>query len=386
MRNYTTTFKIMESEISRYELQKSIDFFQGDKHVRTLKTGQLFNSLLFAQTMNCFSIREIEHSLYANANKLYHNGMTSIKRSTFADALEKRDYRIFQMVYEKLLNKACAWAGRAKRHFDNPLKIIDSTSLEVNVNKFNWALYRQTKGGMKLHVCYDPDTALMRQMFFTDGKCPDIKRLNSFAYDKGDILVFDRGYCDYNSLYVIELNQGLFVTRVKKNACYAIDQVFSTSQTDCIRKDMAISFKGHRASKEYPKSLRVVEFFDQERNRSFSFLTNDFKRSANEIADIYKERWQIELFFKWLKQNLKIKTFWGTSRNAVLIQIWVAMILYLLIWIMKAKNAIELSLQRIRQVLKTTLLSKQSGDALFRPPSPVYNPNFEPSLFGDSLC
>jgi hypothetical protein len=381
MNKYSTVMKSLESEISRYEFQKSVNYFEGDKRIRQFTTKQLFSSLIFGQVTNSYSIREIKHSLEANRHRLHHNGLSEIKRSTFADALAKRDCRIFQSVYETLNEKASVLSGRTKRRFKNPLKLIDSTMIEVNVNRFSWAAFRQTKGGMKLHISYDPEAALPDQMFFTDGKVADIRRLGNFGFEEGTILVFDRAYCDYNSLRDIDLRGGYFVTRLKKHACYDIQEVFYEHTAGCVRRDMKVRFTHPLARKAYPKSVRLVEYYDKEKERVFLFLTNDFTHTAEEIAAMYKERWEIELFFKWIKQNLKIKTFWGTSRNAVLVQIWVALILYLLLWIMKIKNCVEHSLQRIRQILKTTLLAKQSLGALFKPPPLARVKTVEPYLF-----
>jgi len=368
MNKISTVLKSLESEISRYEFQNDVDFFQGDKGTRTLKTRQFLSVLIFGQMMNSFSIREIQHSLEANSHRLYHNGLPLIRRSTFADALHNRDYRIFSRHYETLSGTAAVLSGRKKRRFKNPMKLIDSTTIEVNVKRFPWAKFRQTKGGFKLHMSYDPETALPDQVFHTDGKVHDSNRFSCFTHQAGTIYIGDRAYCDFNSLYGIEINGGFFVTRTKKNACYDIVEVFSESQKDAVRKDSKVVLTGPQTKKQYPKPLRVVEYYDSEKERVFSFLTNDFSHAAQEIADMYKERWEIELFFKWLKQNLKIKTFWGTSRNAVLTQIWVALILYLLLWIMKVKNMIDYSLQRIRQILKTTILEKRSLELLFKPP------------------
>lgn len=368
MNKITTILRTLESEISRYDFQKAVDFFKGDKHVRTFLTKQMFSTLVFGQLTNGFSIREIKHSLEANRHRLYHNGLSSIKRSTFADAMEKRDYRIFVRLHEHLAETAFAFAGRTKRRFENPLRLIDSTMIEVNVNRFPWAAFRQTKGGMKLHVSYDPETALIDQLAFTDGKVHDCNRFPSLSHQPGVIYVADRAYCDFKSLYRIEINGGYFVTRAKKNAGFQTEEVFSRNEDGPVRRDCRVSLTGPQTKKDYPKPLRIVEYYDQAKERVFTFLTNDFTHTAQEIADMYKERWEIELFFKWLKQNLKIKTFWGTSRNAVLTQIWVALIVYLLIWIMKMKNLTDYSLQRIRQILKTTLLDRISLDSLLRPP------------------
>jgi len=381
MANHSTIMKSLESAISRYEFQNAVDFFQGDKGVRRFTTKQMFSSLIFGQVQNSYSIRDIEHSLNANEHRLYHAGLSRIKRSTFADAMEKRDHRIFFRIYEELYGKAIVLTGGIKRRFKNPLRLVDATMVEVNVKKYSWARFRQTKGGIKLHLSYDSETELPDQMFFTDGKVADVNRLNSFGFEEGTIVVLDRGYCDYNSLYRIEINGGFFVTRLKKNGCYGIEEVFSENTDGLVRRDMKVSFTKPQAAKDYPKSVRIVEYYDEEKDRVFSFLTNDFTHTAQEIADMYKERWKIELFFKWMKQNLKIKTFWGTSQNAVLIQIWVALIMYLLLWIMKIKNGIALSLQRIRQILKTTLFERKSLETLFKPPPRAVIRVLEPYLF-----
>jgi hypothetical protein len=377
----TTVLRSLESEISRYDFQKAVDFFEGDKHLRKFPTRRMFSTLVFGQLTNGFSIREIQHGLEANNHRLYHNGLSPIKRSTFADAMAKRDYRIFILLHEQLAETALVLSGRKTRRFKNPLRLIDSTMIEVNVNRFPWAKYRQTKGGMKLHVSYDPETALIDQLAFTDGKVHDCNRFSSLSHQPGVIYVADRAYCDFKSLYRIEINGGYFVTRVKKNACFHVEEVLSQNQNGPLRRDCRVTLTGPQTKKDYPKSLRIVEYYDESKERVFAFLTNDFTHTAQEIADMYKERWEIELFFKWLKQNLKIKTFWGTSRNAVLTQIWVALIVYLLIWILKMKNMVDYSLQRIRQILKTTLLDKIPLDSLFKPP-PVQSPSPpEPYLF-----
>jgi hypothetical protein len=381
MNKHTTVLKCLESEISRHEFQNAVDFFQGDKHTRRFKTKNLFSALVYGQLTNSYSIRAIENGLQANSHRLYHNGLSLIKRSTFADGLNKRDHRIFERIFETLLEKARMFTGRLRLQFGAPLKIIDATTIEVNVNRFSWAKFRQTKGGMKLHMSYDPDAYLPEQMFFTDAKVHDKRRFSSFAYQEGDILVFDRAYIDFKSLHRIEINGSLFVTRLKSNACYIVEKVFSESQEGAVRQDFQIRFSGHYASRNYPKPLRLVEYYDKERDKFLKFLTNDFSRDPQIIADIYRKRWEIELFFKWLKQNLKIKTFWGTSKNAVLSQIWVALIVYLLLWMLKAKNLVDYSLQDIRHILRTTLLEKKPIENLFKPP-PMQKYNIqEPYLF-----
>jgi hypothetical protein len=224
MHKVTTVLKTLESEISRYEYQNDVDFFNGDKHSRRLKTRQLFSGLIYGQLMNSYSLREIRYNLEANSHRLYHSGLPIIKRSTLAEAMKKRDYRIFVRVFGTLLGKATMLSGGKKRRFGSPLRIIDSTMLEVNVTRFSRAKFRQTKGGFKLHMSHDPETALPDQVFDTDGKVHDSNRFSSFTHPAETIYVGDRAYCDFNSLFRIEINGGFFVTRQKRTHFFFPDK------------------------------------------------------------------------------------------------------------------------------------------------------------------
>jgi hypothetical protein len=383
MAKYTTILNFLSSHISRYEFKKVVNIYNGDKGTRTLSTENLFKVMLYAQITKAFSLHEIIKTLNANGSKLYHSGMSPSKKSTVADALQKRDYRIFEDVFTVLLKKSqTLFSG--KRRFRHPLRIIDASTVDLCLSRFNWAHFRKAKGALKLHASYDPDTMLPHELFLSTGKVHESTTLCRFSKNPNDILVFDRGYNCYNSFWNINLDGSVFVTRVKSNTIIQKHVVLESACSENVLEDCLCTFSSKKGKSEYPGTIRIIAYRDPETEKVYRFLTNDVTRSAQDIADIYKERWQIELFFKWIKQNLKIKTFFGTSRNAVWSQIWIAMILYLLMWIVKHLYAIQESMQRILQVLKTTLFDRCHIESLFKPPPP-HKAIESFSLFGGHL-
>ena len=367
MAKYTTILNFLSSHISRYEFKKIVNTYNGDKGTRTLSTEKLFKIMLYAQITKAFSLHEIIKTLDANGSKLYHSGMSSSKKSTVADALQKRDHRIFEDMFGVLLQKSQSLFS-GKRRFRNPLRIIDASTIDLCLSRFDWAHFRKAKGAIKLHASYDPDAMLPNELFLTTGKVHESKTLSWFSRNPNDIIVFDRGYNCYKSFWRINLEGAVFVTRIKRNAVIQKHVVLESARSENVLEDCLCTFTSKKGKDEYPGTIRIVSYRDPETDKVYRFLTNDGTRSAQDIADIYKERWQIELFFKWVKQNLKIKTFFGTSKNAVWSQIWIAMILYLLIWIVKHLYAIQDSMQRILQVLKTTLFDRCHFETLFKPP------------------
>lgn len=378
MKNTTTVLADLLSLFPRSDFEKAVSEFKGDHRTRTLGCYDLTKILLFGQATGAYSVREIESTLKANSSRLYHSGLKEVKKSTLCDAMEKRDHRIFERAFLALVETAKCIAGKNKRTFKNPLKIIDATTIDLCLTRFEWAKFRKAKGAVKLHVAIDGDHLFPEQVHITDGSIHEVKMLSSMHFNAGDIAVLDRGYIDFNRLREIDLRESYFVTRLKKNADYQIIETMSYSLCEPVRGDRRIELSGVKAKKAYPDALRMVEFHDDEHNRDYQFLTNNFELSAKEIADIYKARWQVELFFKWIKQNLKIKTFWGTSANAVRIQIWIALILFLLLWIKKSLICVKESLQRMRQVLKTTFFIRACIEDLFKPspPKPVPSGNW----------
>lgn len=368
MSKYNTVMSALGSEISRYDFNKIVDLYDGDNRVRTLTTRNYFNTMLYGQITNAFSMSEIVKTLSANTPKLYHSGLSAVKKSTFSDAGKNRNSRIFEDIFYHLLKKANNYTANSKMKFKNPLRIIDASTIDLNLNKFKWAHFRKAKGAIKLHASYNPDTALPYEMFITSGKVHEVNTLLNFKRDPGDVLVVDRGYNDYKLLYKMHLDGVFFVIRKKKNAVIKLRTVFKTAKSDSIKSDSIITLESKNGKKDYPVPLRMIEYYDKETEKLYHFITNDFNIEAKDIADIYKERWQVELFFKWIKQNLKIKTFWGTSKNAVWTQIWIALILHVLLWIMKVKNNLNITLQKMLQVLKTTLFDKRCLKEIFEPP------------------
>lgn len=377
MRNNTTVLGNLLSHLERSDFERAVKKHSGDKRIRTLSTYNLLKTLVYAQVTSAFSVREIESSMSVNSSKLYHCGLAPVKRSTLCDALEKRDHQIFESEFNLLAAKARQIAGNKGRRFKNPLKIIDASTIELCLDRFDWAKFRTTKGAVKLHLKLDGDTLYPEQVKLTTGAVHEVNEMSSLCQNPGEIYVMDRGYVDYKRLYAIELGKSFFVTRMKSNCDYEIEQELSSSQAGSVRYDGAIRLTSTKGRESYPGQIRMVCYHDDEYDRDYVFLTNNFELAAQEIADIYKSRWQVELFFKWIKQNLKIKTFWGTSKNAVFIQIWVALIVSLLLWLHRNIDGITVSAQRIIQAMKTTILSRRTILDLFSPTDPpeIAGPN-----------
>ncbi|MBN2259859.1 MAG: IS4 family transposase [Clostridiales bacterium] len=368
MRNTTTVLANLLSHLDRSEFENAVEVYSGDKYVKKLRSYDMFKTMIYGQITSSFSIREIESSLTANSSKLYHAGLKPVKRSTLCDALEKRDHRIFENVFNTLVDKARIISGNQGRRFKNPLKIIDASTIDLCLAKFDWAKFRTTKGAVKIHLKIDGDHLYPEEVKLTTGAVHEVNEMGNLCKNSGNIYVMDRGYVDYKKLYAIDLGNSFFVTRMKRNCQHVEIKCLHTSDIDSIRYDGLIMLSSQKGNKDYPESMRKICYHDSEFDRDYIFITNNFEMTPQEIAEIYKARWQVELFFKWIKQNLKIKTFWGTSKNAVFIQIWTALIVSLLLWIHKNIEKIDASAQRIIQAMKTTILSRKTISELFEPP------------------
>jgi hypothetical protein len=365
MKNNTTAIANLLSHFPRSQFEKSVKKYDGDHRVRVLSTYDLLKGLVYGQVTHAYSVREIESSLACHSSQLYHCGMQPIKRSTLCDALEKRDSRIFEDTFNALVATARQLAGTSGRRFRNPLKIIDASTIELCLARFDWAKFRTSKGAVKLHVSLDGDYCFPDQVRLSTGAIHEVNEMGELSKAPGMIFVMDRGYVDYKRLYDIHLGKSTFVTRRKNNCQHELVEIFSSSESAPIWLDASIQLTSPKGKESYPGLLRQVCYHDDEHDRDYEFLSNNFHLTAQEIADIYKARWQVELFFKWIKQNLKIKTFWGTSRNAVFIQIWVALITFLLLWISKIVDVLPVSPQRILQVLKTSIFARTTIMDLF---------------------
>jgi len=384
MTQYTTVFGSLLRHLSRSDFQSAMNRYEkADFKIRVLSCYDLFKTMIYGLISNCFGVREIETSMRVNQNRLYHAGLKPVKRSTFCDALEKRPNGLFQNVFQELVDKAQKIAGKTKKKFKDPLRIIDATIISLCLKQFNWAKYRKAKGAVKLHLNLDGDNLIPFDAYITNGTVHEVGRMKNLTQEKGVIYAMDRGFVDYNSLYCIELAGSIFVTRMKSNCAFKRVKDNLLKEGGPVLSDVLIELTGIKAKENYPKALRKVKYLDPETKRVYEFLTNDMDREAAEVAAIYKERWEVELFFKWVKQHLKIKSFWGTSMNAVYSQIWVALILTILIWIAKALDGIGASPYELLIMMKSALLTKNSLTGLCtnipsqKPVDNIYQPYLE---------
>jgi hypothetical protein len=377
MTKYTTVFGDLVRHLSRCEFEKAVSEHKGDFKIRKFTCYDVFKTMLYGQVSGCYSVREIQTSMKANRNRLYHAGIGEpVKRSTFCDALERRPHAVFREVFHVMVDKAQWIAGKAKKKFTDPLRIIDASVISLCLKRFDWAKYRKSKGAVKLHLNLDGDNLIPFDAYLTDGKVHDARQMENLCWESGVIYAMDRGYIDYKSLYDIELQKSTFVSRVKKNSAYKRIRNNPRAKDGPIVSDVVIELTGPMTKKLYPAPLRKVKYWDSDTKKVYEFLTNDMEREAQEIAQIYKERWEVELFFKWLKQHLKVKSFWGTSMNAVYSQIWVALLLTILIWINKTLNGLSASLYELLILARAALLSKNSLVGLctnIPPPEPDSN-------------
>ena len=356
-----TVFSQLMQLISRYRFKTCVDHYAGDRYTKQFTCWQQMLVLLFAQAKGLTSLRDIVVSLRSHNKKWYHLGLTSVARSTLSDANIKRDSDILKDVFYTLLENCRALSPSHGFKFKNPLYSFDSTMINVCLSMYPWATYRKKKGAFKLHTLLDHSGYLPSFMVLTDGKTHDIKVVQdeSFGFPSlppDSILLIDRAYIDYNWLYSLALKKLFFVMKVKSNMQYKVLRQQDVPQKKGIVSDCQIRLTVPSSQGNYPKTLRLVTYVDQETGEIHKFFTNNFKLAARTIADLYKSRWQIEIFFKWIKQNLKIKSFLGTSQNAVMNQIWAAMIYYLLLSFIKFQTKCRHSLHELTRIVSEILL------------------------------
>jgi len=354
--NRNTVFSQLLQLICQYRFKKCVDRHEGDKYTKRFSCWQQLLVLLFAQAKGYTSLRDIEVSLRSHERKWYHLGLTSVARSTVADANSGRDADIFKDVFYGLLEKCQDLAPAHRFKFKNPLYTFDSTLINVCLSLYPWATYRKKKGAFKLHTLLDHAGYLPSFMVLTDGNTHDINVVKEASYgvpalSPDSILLVDRAYIDYNWLYSLTKNKLFFVTRMKKNMTYTVLGQQKLSYNNCVVEDLRVRLSNYYRSRYYPAPLRLVTVADPETKELITFMTNNFILNAETIAELYKSRWQIETFFKWVKQNLRIKSFLGTSQNAVMTQIWAAMIYYLLISFIKFQTKCRHSLHELTRII-----------------------------------
>lgn len=361
MHKLETIFGELLKLVPRYQFEKAVKLHQGDRYVKSYTTWHQYITILFSQVKQKDSIRDIVTGLDAYESRWYHLGLTGVHRSTFSDANNKRSFQIFEDLFYHLLSRCKDLTPKHRFKFKNELYSIDASVIDLCLSVFPWAKFRKAKGAIKMHCLYDHSGALPSFVTITDGKKHDVTVAKEvgFPLSPDSIVSIDRAYIDYKWLNSLDEKRVWFVTRAKSNIDCVVTGQHSVSGKGVL-KDQMILLTGPRTKNYYPKELRMIEFYDEETKKHLMFLTNNMKLAASTIATIYKSRWQIELFFKWIKQNLKIKSFLGTSKNAVMTQIWVAMSYYLLLTYIKYQTKYAHSLLTLSRLIRETLFERKN--------------------------
>ena len=343
-----------------------VDKYEGNRYVKHFTCWNQLLALMFGQLSNRESLRDLVVALEAHQSKCYHLGLgkNPIAKTTFATANKNRDYRIFEEFAFYMMDQA-----RSKRATDifklkGKVYAFDSTTIPLCLSVFWWAKFRKRKGGVKAHVLYDLESQVPAYFHITKASVHDSKAMKEIPYESGSYYVFDRGYNAFKELYRIHRHESFFVVRAKKNLQYKCIK-WKRRMPKNVITDSEILLADYITSKKYKEKLRLVKFYDEKEGREFAFLTNAFHLSALQVANLYKNRWQIELFFKWLKQHLKIKKFWGTTGNAVRIQISAAITAYCLVAIVQHDMHLERSTYEVLQILSISLTDKTPLRELF---------------------
>ena len=342
--------------------------YGGDRYVKSLTCAEQFRIMAFAQLTYRESLRDIEVCLSAQAAKLYHMGFRQeIRRATLADANEKRDWRIHAEFAQRLIAQARKlYVGDSLAfELENTAYALDSTTIDLSLSLFPWAPFRTTKAAVKMHTLLDLRGSIPSFIHISDGKLHDVHALDLLTAEAGAIYVMDRGYLDFTRLYAVDQANAFFVTRAKSNLDARRIYSARTDRSTGIMCDQTIGLNGYKTSRDYPAHLRRVRFKDPESGKTLVFLTNNYTLPAATNCALYKSRWQVELFFKWIKQHLRIKKFFGTSENAVKSQIWIAVSVYVLVAIVKKRLNLDASLYTLLQIFSLTLFEKMPIQQVF---------------------
>lgn len=355
---FSSIFSQLLQLFPRFEFHQLVRETKAERHARGFTCWGQFVAMLFCQLGRAHSLREIANGLRSCEGKLTHLGIRTPNRSTLSYANGHRSWELYQKIFFRLLERCRGQVkGKKKFRFKNKLVSLDATVIDLCLSMYDWARFRQTKGAIKLHLVLDHDGYLPSFAVITDGKCHEVKVAYLLRFDPGTIVVDDRGYNDYHLFAKWTTEDVFFVTRMKDNATYSVIEERKVPQHRPVLKDEIILFTGPGAAEKCPYPLRRIEFTDAEKELTFVFLTNHMRLGATTVAAIYKDRWQIELFFKALKQNLKIKTFVGTTPNAVKIQIWTALIAMLILRYLQLKATFNWSLSNLVALLRMNLFT-----------------------------
>lgn len=355
MYNVKYVFAQLVAFLNRSKFNRIVAKYGGDRYVKHFTCWNQLLAMMFGQLCNRSSLRDLITILDAHSNKCYHLGMgRNVSKTNLAYANQNRDYRIFEEYAYYLVSEA-----REKRKtnifdLEGNVYAFDSTTIDLCLAVFWWAKFRKRKGGIKVHTLLDVETQIPAFFHITTASVHDSKAMDVIPYEQGSYYIFDRGYNDFKRLYKINCIEAYFVVRAKKNLQYKAVK-WKRRLPKNVLSDATIELTGFYPKKHYPAHLRLIRYWDEELNREFMFLTNNFSLTSLQVANLYKNRWQVELFFKWLKQHLKIKKFWGTSENAVRIQIYCAMCAYCLVAIVQHDMKLDRSTYEVLQILGVSL-------------------------------
>lgn len=344
-----------------HTFRKCVERYRGNYQVKNFSCWNQYLCMAFAQLTYRESLRDIESCLRAMKKKLYHMGIRcKVSRSTLAYTNENRDWHIYADFAQVLIHIARNLYANEDLgvELDQTVYALDSTTIDLCLSLFPWARFRKRKGAVKLHTLLDLRGNIPTFIQITDGKVHDVNILDDIIPESGSFYVMDRAYVDFARLYVISQSMAFFVVRTKSNFKYRRLYSHPADKSTGLKSDQTIVLTGFYQTKDYPEKMRRIQYFDKERDKNLTFLTNNFILPALTIAQLYKCRWQVELFFRWIKQHLRIKTFYGTSENAVKTQIWIAISVYVLVAIIKKRLKLEMSIYNILQILSISIFEK----------------------------
>jgi hypothetical protein len=357
MSYYTTIFRQILQMIPRNRFDSMVRSYRANRYTKHFTAWSQFIVNLYAQISGKDSLRQIESGLRVNRNSYYHLGLKNMSKSHLSYVNERRDYRLYQALYYHLYDRCLGLIPQRKFKFKYPLQILDATVIKLCLSMFPWARFRKRKGAIKIHTLLNHQSSIPSFLVVTDAKKHDVTvaKKNHLPLSPDSILVMDMAYIDFEWFRKLDDNRVFYITRAKKNMRYEV--LGQQPQLDCkgVLSDQVILPHGYQTFKKYPRKLRRIEYYDEKKDKNFTFITNHFNCDAKTIADIYKTRWDIEIFFKWIKQNLKIKHFLGTSENAVMTQIWTALIYYLILAYIKYQTKYKHSMMTFTIIFKEAL-------------------------------
>lgn len=357
-------FSQVMDHLPMHTFRRCVARYQGERYVKQFRCFDQYLVMAFAQLTSRESLRDIEACLRAHKNKLYHMGIRStiVARNTLSKANERRNWRIYADFAQALISTARPLYAKEDLglDLDNTIYALDASTIDLCLSVFPWALFRSTKSAVKLHTLLDLRGNIPTFIHISDGKLHDVNVLDILRPEPGAFYIMDRGYVDFERLFTFNMTGAFFVIRAKSNTQYRRRYSHPVGETVGVKCDQTIVLTGVNTASSYPHPLRRIKYHDTKTGKTFNFLTNNFAIPAQTIADLYRNRWQVELFFKWIKQHLRIKSFFGTSENAVKSQIWIAISVYVLVAIIKKRHDLKVDLYTILQVLSLTLFEKTS--------------------------